>query len=348
MLLVSLLGRSTWLLADAHALKLPTPTVLTYTGDTHEGFHDVAHLSATMADASGNGVAGEEVTFKLGTEICSGVTSGTGQAGCAITIDQKPQTATVEVSFPGDLSYAPSATSSPFTIDKEETTTTYTGPSAILQGQSGATLHGTLLEDGVVPIVGRILRLSLGTQSCLGTTDNVGTASCSLTFMGDLGPQPLAASFVGDDFYLPSSDTSKTAVVFAFPSRGAFVLGDLTVASASPTTSVTWWGDDWSLLDKLSGGIAPSSFKGFAATVSLPTNTPPGSCGGQWSTTPGNSPPPTPNVPHYMGVLVAGTVRKSGSVVAGNTVHIVVVETAAGYSPDPASHGTGTILATYC
>jgi photosystem II stability/assembly factor-like uncharacterized protein len=347
-LLVSAMGRSTWLLADAHALTLPTPTVLTYTGEVHAGFHDVAHLAANLSDGSGNGVAGENVTFTLGTQSCSGTTGGSGQATCEVTLAQKPATTTVEVAFAGDASFAPSATSSPFTIDKEETTTIYTGPTAILKGGSGVTLQGQLLEDGTVPLEGRTLTLSLGAQSCTGATDNLGVASCTLTFVGDLGPQPLAASFAGDDFYLASSDTSKTAVVFAFPGRGAFVLGDVTVSEATMTTSVTWWADDWSVEDQLSGGPAPASFKGFASTVSLPTGTPPGSCGGPWSSSPGDSPPPTADVPSYMGVVVAGAVSKSGSSIAGSAVHIVVVKTAGGYAPNPGAHGTGTIVATYC
>jgi hypothetical protein len=49
-----------------------------------------------------------------------------------------------------------------------------------------------------------------------------------------------------------------------------------------------------------------------------------------------------------MGVLVAGSVSKSGALISGDTVHIVVVKTAPGYAPDPGDHGTGTIVATYC
>ena len=347
-LLVSALGRSTWTLSAAHDLTLPTPTILSYTGEIAEDYHDVADLSATLMDASGTAVSGKTVTFMLGTQSCQGATDSAGQAKCGITLDQKPDTTTVDVGFDGDTSYAPSSTSSPFTINKEETTTTYTGPTAILQGASGVTLQGTLLEDGTVPIEGRTLTLTLGTQTCTGTTDSLGVASCTLTFTGDLGPQPLGASFAGNAYYLASSDTSKTAIVFSFPSRGAFVLGDLTVAGATATTSVTWWAENWYLLNRLSGGSAPASFKGFAAAVTLPTSTPPASCGSSWSTLPGNSPPPTTGVPSYMGVLVASSVKKSGVGIVGNTVHIVVVKTAAGYSPNPANHGTGTIVATYC
>ena len=111
---------------------------------------------------------------------------------------------------------------------------------------------------------------------------------------------------------------------------------------------MTWWADTWNGLNRLSGGTGPDAFKGFAANVALPTSTPPASCGSSWTTSPGNSPPPAAGVPSYMGVLVSSHVGKSGSVVNGNTVHIVVVQVNPGYQSDPSHHGTGTIIATYC
>lgn len=114
------------------------------------------------------------------------------------------------------------------------------------------------------------------------------------------------------------------------------------------TTTVTWWGDTWSMLNSLSGGAAPPSDKGFAGTVSLPTTTPPAACGGSWATTGGNSPPPTSGVPSYMGTLVTNKVTKTGQSIAGNTVSIVVVKVNPGYAPSPMDHGTGVIVARYC
>ena len=85
------------------------------------------------------------------------------------------------------------------------------------------------------------------------------------------------------------------------PEPGAFVLGDVSAAGGG---AVTWWGSPWAKVNSLSGGAAPPSFKGFAATVSLPTSTPPAACGSPWSAPAGNSAPPTDTVPQYMGVLV--------------------------------------------
>jgi hypothetical protein len=151
--------------------------------------------------------------------------------------------------------------------------------------------------------------------------------------------------FAGDSYYLPSSDTSKTATVFGFLEHGAFVLGDKTVATATPTTTVTWWSSTWSALNLFTGGGAPASFKGFAATTSKPP-----ACSTKWTTRPGNSsvPPKAADIPSFMGVVVTAKVTKAGNDVSGKIAHIVVVKTDAGYDRSPGHPGTGTIVATYC
>src|SRR4029077_2920808 len=163
-----------------------------------------------------------------------------------------------------------------------------------------------------------------GSQQCTGTTDSSGNVSCTIpTVTVPLGPETVGASFAGDAFYQPSHD-SKQAIVFAFPSRGAFALGDMTAAPPYPSPNVTWWDNTWSQLNVLSGGSAPSAFKGFLRTVNLPTTTPANICTSPWKTTGGNSPPPTTGVPSYMGVVVTSHVNKSGSTLSGNYTHIVV------------------------
>jgi hypothetical protein len=126
------------------------------------------------------------------------------------------------------------------------------------------------------------------------------------------------------------------------------VLGDESVASATPLTELTWWSHSWAAANSLSGGAAPAAFKGFAANVTLPATSPATVCGTTFTTGPGNSPAPPEAVPAYMGVLVASSVTKTGSTVAGTWGRIVVVRTDPGYGPNPGHPGTGTVVATFC
>jgi hypothetical protein len=322
-------------------------TVAAYTGPPEGDYHDPVTVSGTLRDADSLApLAGKLLGFEIGVgDTCSATTDGSGAASCVITPNQVPGPYTVVTSFGGDAFYKPSSASSPFQITKEETITTYTGPLVIAQSQP-VTLSGRLVEDdGTTPVQGRTLTLSVGPDSCTGVTNASGVAQCTIpSVTAALGPQPLVASFAGDAFYLPSSDTSKEAIVFAFLDRGSFVLGDATVAAATPATVVTWWAQDWPDVNALTGAAAPASFKGFAGTF---TTAPP-SCGSTWTTQPGNSTPPVDEIPSYMGTVVTSSVSKSGSTISGVVVKIVVVKTDPGYASNPGHHGTGTIVATYC
>jgi hypothetical protein len=347
-------GGDTPVTASAPFTISKAETLLTYTGLLTQDYHDAFAASATLTDPVGGApIANQPVTFSLGLVNSCGpvMTNGSGVASCSITPTQKAGTLTITASFPGNTDYQSSTDTESFVITKEETTLTYIGPTVILQGASGVTLKAKLLEDGTTaPMpVGATITLGLGTQTCTGSTDASGIASCSLTFTGALGPEPLSATFAGNAYYLPSSAASRTATVFAFPSQGAFVLGDITVSLAGPATPLTWWADTWSSQNSLSGGAAPSPFKGYASTVtSLPSATPVAVCGGRWMSSGGNSPAPPIGVPSYMGVPVTNTVAKAGNSVTGNFAEIVVVKVNPGYGPQPDTPGTGKIVAVYC
>ena len=332
----------------------PETTTTTYSGDTTSDYHDVFTATATLVDddAVPTPVVGRTVTFTLGAgDTCSDTTDSSGVASCSITPTQPAGAVNIVSAFAGDTHYTASSDTEAFVITHEETTLTYTGPTVNLQGARGVALRAQLLEDGLFPPVpsGQTITLSLGGQTCTGTTDSAGNASCTLTFTGPLGPEPISATFAGDAYYEPSSDTDDTAIVFAFPERGSFTLGDTTVAAATSTTSVTWWGAHWSSLNVLSGGPAPSADKGFAADVqSLPTTSPPATCAGTWTTGGGSSSDPASTVPSYMGVLVTPDATQSGSTIAGSFAKIVVVKTDPGFSGAPGHPGTGVIVATFC
>lgn len=189
-----------------------------------------------------------------------------------------------------------------------------------------------------------------GSQSCTGTTDATGTASCSISPVTvPLGPQPVTDSFAGDTFY-KSATNSQNALVFAFLSSGSFVIGDKNATVGNSVTfsvnplNVTWWGAQWSKLNSLSGGAAPAAFKGFANKLS---SNPP-KCGGTYTTNTGNSSGPPASVPSYMAVLVSSKITQSGSIISGNIPEIVIVKTNPGYNPNPGHMGTGTVVAVVC
>jgi hypothetical protein len=320
-----------------------TPTTLTYTGATTGDYHDVVTLSAVLTlSGTSAGVAGQTITFTIGAQPCTGITNAAGAASCNLTLNQTPGPYTVTASFAGSGLFQASSTSALFTITKEETTLSYTGDTLIANNTT-AHLSGVLLEDGVVPIAGRTVTFTLGTggtaQSCSGVTDAAGVASCTVSPVNQpFGAGIVTANFAGDAFYLPSSASAET-IIFAFLDHGAFVLGDQTA-----TGSVEFWGHDWSRRNVLSGGRAPDSFKGFAATVS--TNPP--ACGDSWISRPGNSSRPPDTVPPFMGVVVSSSITMSGHTISGNVPQIVVVQTNPGYQPDPGHAGTGTVVAVYC
>ncbi len=336
-------GSATQIVSRAH-------TTLAYDGATSGDFNDPTTLSARLTrTADSLPLAGQTVTFTMGSEGCSQLTDASGAASCTITPSEAAGPQVVMTVFTGDDNYLASSDNPSFAVTKEETTTTYTGPTVIAQGNP-VVLSGRLLEDGTTPIQGRTLTLTLGSggigsQTCAtGPTDIAGNARCTVASVSvTQGSQPVKADFAGNGYYLPSSDSSKSVIIFAFPSSGIFVLGDRT-SSAAGSSPVMFWGSQWAKQNTLSGGGAPSAFKGFADT----TSSRPPACGGTWTTAPGNSSAPVDPLPAYMGTAVTTAITKNGSTIAGNITRIVVVVTAPGYESNPGHPGTGVIIATYC
>ena len=309
-----------------------------------QDYHDDVTLRATVAPT---GVAGSVTFFIDGVNVgVASYSSVTGVATLVYNITQIPGPHTILAAFTSaDILYLDSSGTNTLTVTREETTLSYTGDTVIANGGT-ATMSGVLLEDGLVPIAGRTVTFTLGSggsaQTCNGVTDASGLATCAITPVAQpLGPGVVGDVFAGDAFYLPSSASANT-IIFAFLANGAFVIGDL---NAPLGTSITFWSAQWPALNSLSGGPPPSSFKGFASTL---TAEPP-NCGITWTTGPGNSSdPPDSPLPSYMGILVSTRVVKSGSTVSGDVLSIVVVKTDSGYRANPGHDGTGTIVAQFC
>jgi len=164
-----------------------------------------------------------------------------------------------------------------------------------------------------------------------------------------LGIHSITAAYNGDSNFIASTSAPVSQIIYAYPEalgnvilptvQGAgggatFVIGDL---NAFIGEQVTFWGVQWDNLNSLSGGAAPSMFKGYATATSAQ---PPGP-GGVWTSTSGNRSVPPASIPSYMAVMVSSSITKSGSTISGDILRMVVVRTDPGYG----HVGTGTVLA---
>jgi len=215
-------------------------STLTITGGASSSdFNDPATVAATLTDSAGP-IVGAPVVFTLnGGETCTGTTNASGSASCSITPGEPAGSYPLTASFAGSARDLPSSASATFTVTREETTLTYTGPTKAANGQP-LTLSGVLREDGAGAIAGRSVTFTLGTgasaQACTGTTNASGSASCTIASVA----QPAAttsvgvtAVFAGDTFYLPAS--ASATVKFQYLTGRAYGLASSGLVGISPT-----------------------------------------------------------------------------------------------------------------
>jgi len=207
---------------------------------TTSDFNDPVTVSGTLTDSAGP-IAGAPVTFTLNNaETCTGTTAADGSVSCSITPGEAAGSYTLTASFAGSASDQPASASAPFTVTREETTLVYTGSAHAANGRP-YTLSGNLKEDGLTPIAGRTVTFTLGSgasaQSCTGTTDAAGNASCTLASVNqpNAASVPATAVFAGDPYYLPASASISGGVVFTSMTGHAFGLSSSGLVGISPT-----------------------------------------------------------------------------------------------------------------
>lgn len=206
---------------------------LTYTGPTSAALAQSFTASATLT-AGGNPLAGATVSFTLGSgggsQECSGTTNGSGVATCSLTPTDAPGETTLTAEFAGNRDVAPASDTVPFTIGRQPTVVTYTGPTEA-DFHDAFTSSATLTAGGS-PVSGQTVSFSLGSgggsQECSGTTNGSGVASCSLTPTDEPGQTTIDVSFAGTGTLEPSSDSAsftitrqETALRYTGPDRVA-------------------------------------------------------------------------------------------------------------------------------
>lgn len=205
-------------------------------------------------------------------------------------------------------------------------------PTINVQVMGGA----TLLNTSVTP-------LAPGTNInwTLQTFAFVADSSLTRLQFTDTSSDDENASFVDNARVVSEVDPCATPTPPPTGGNGSFAIGDV---DAVVGRQVYFWGSQWAKTNRLSGGAAPSAFKGFANSIggTVPN------CGGVWRSDPGNSSGPPNSVPSFITVIASSSITKSGSVINGNNKKIVVVRTDPGYGPNPGHEGTGIVMSVTC
>jgi uncharacterized repeat protein (TIGR01451 family) len=288
-------------------------------------------ITGALVNTTGSGISGGNL-----------ITSTTGNPGTAtlnVTTVVTPPTITKSFT-PGTVSVGQTSTLT-FTIANPGTTPltgvgfTDTFPTNILvqspNGLTGSCGGGTITAvggSGSVSLSGATLAAN---SSC---TFSVSVMAIQGTSSGHVYTNTTSNVTSNEGGAGNAATAQLTVTIFS----AQFVIGD---GNAIPGNTVTFWGAKWAKDNTLSGGAAPDSFKGFTDIV-------PASCGGHWTSRPGNSSHPPDTVPQFIAVIASGRVTKSGSTITGDVPKIVIVRTNPGYGGSPGQTGTGTVVAVVC
>jgi uncharacterized repeat protein (TIGR01451 family) len=210
-------GPTAPVIVTAGSAAATTLTVAAANGD----YADATSVSGTLTNTNTSAaVSGKSVKFTLnGSETCTGTTNASGIASCSITPGEAAGPYPLAATFAGDSNFLSSNGSNTFTVTHEETALSYTGDTSVANGQP-MTLSGVLTTDdpsAATGLAGKSVLFTLGSgtpQTCSGTTNATGVASCSIASVSQtVGPSvPVAANFAGDTYYQPSSASATTAV----------------------------------------------------------------------------------------------------------------------------------------
>ena len=194
----------------------PDTSGLDYTGPTTAVNGQPLTLSGTLTTnvpTDDTPLPTKVVTFTIGSgstaQSCNAVTDVNGNVSCTIaSVDQPATNETVTSNFAGDSYDTGVTVAAPVSVTEP---TILTVNSQTSDYSDAATVSGVLIDANTnAPVVGEPVTLTLdGNETCTATTDQTGTASCSITPGEPAGTYTLAGSFAGDAT-LPLQLTSST------------------------------------------------------------------------------------------------------------------------------------------
>ena len=177
--------------------------------DDSAQYSDTATLQARLVDASGAPLAGEQLTFSLGSQSATATTGADGLASVSLPIQETPGDHHATVGFAGrEDEFAPAIGTTPFRVNKEDTVLDLVVTGTGAKRSLAATLADA---DSSGPVARRtIVFSSKGTE--IGRADTNGSGVATLKPGDGYGGKktPFEAAFAGDALYLGSGDTSAS------------------------------------------------------------------------------------------------------------------------------------------
>ena len=226
----------------------PAVTTLTYTGNNSTTNGQPVVLSGVLTTGS-TPLGNQPVTLTLGSgtsaQTCPATTGATGAASCTIAaVNQPVGPNPVSATYPGTNNYQPAGATSTVQVGPTSVSTTLTVTSTTGTYGSPTTVTGTLVNNYTnTPVPGETVTLKLnGTQSCTGTTNASGVATCPITPSEPGGTYTLSGSFGGDTTTVPTllpSTGSGTLVVTKAPTIVTYTGSTSISSGTSPTLSAT-------------------------------------------------------------------------------------------------------------
>ena len=203
-LAVATMGRGAWTLSGASRMKVPPDLDASFSATFGELGHFVTVRARLTDGNTGQAIPNETVRFTLGTNetsSCHSLTDTFGVAQCNVRVKQVQfGNAEVTATFDGDslTGYTHATDVRPFTVTKETTAIQLFGLDPTRGARGSDVSFGARLYDplGNLSISGQPLVFTVGNDTCTGTTDSFGLATCTMTLTQNPGLYALVVSFV--------------------------------------------------------------------------------------------------------------------------------------------------------
>ncbi len=249
-------------------------TSITYNGLTSVPWGEPAGFMAQLTDITDptDIVDGATVTFNLsdGTNSQNSVAvsnaSGVVTSNPILTVPPGNYTLTVSMARHGKHDAA--TITVPYTVERRPTQIVYTGD--LTADYSDPATVSAVLTDALngLPLSGKTIDFTLGTQTANDTTDAAGASSAVIVITQPSGNVTVDATFAGDTLYLPSSDSdtftiTKETLSFVYTGDTLVALGTTPMLASQATEEADGSPGDLSLAEArfdLTPTLSPTAF----------------------------------------------------------------------------------------